>query len=78
VLDVIRSQVVPEELKTQREREEGKDVPWFKFRGDHETGEGSWRMWLRNHPNIAREKAMETFDEVTSMIARELGPARRR
>jgi DNA-directed RNA polymerase specialized sigma24 family protein len=78
VLDIIRSQIVPEHLKTQREREEGKAVTWFRFRSDPETGEGSWRMWLRNHPNIARQKAMDTFDEVTAMIAKELGSGRSR
>jgi hypothetical protein len=69
---------VPEALQTQKEREEGKPVPWFKFRGDPATGEGSWRMWLRNHPNAAREKAEQVFTAVVDIVAQERGAARER
>jgi hypothetical protein len=78
VLDLIRSQLVPGELKTRKEREENKDVPWFKFRSDPETGEGSWRLWMRNHPNAAREKAEQVFKDVVDQVAQERGAGRGR
>ena len=73
VLDLIRRELVPEEFKTVQERSEGKDVQWFKFRSDPETGEGQWRMWMRNRPNIARQKAEQVFDAVVSQVRAELG-----
>jgi hypothetical protein len=71
VLDIIRSQAVPEELMTNKERAEGKPVPWFKFRSDPDTGEGNWRMWLRNHPLAARTKAEEIFEAVVDQVSQE-------
>jgi hypothetical protein len=78
VLDIIRAQRVPDELLTVQERSEGKPVPWFKFKGDPETGEGSWRMWMRNRPNAARTKAEQVFDMVVTRLAAELDAGRGR
>jgi hypothetical protein len=72
VLDIIRSQVVPEELMTKREREAGQPVPWFKFRTEEETGEGTWRMWMRNHAHTARTKAEEVFNDVVKQVKEEV------
>ena len=76
VLDIIRRQLVSEELQTRKERDEGHAVPWFKYRSDPDTGEGSWRMWMRNHPYAAREKAEQVFNAVADQIAQERGPGR--
>lgn len=70
-LDLIRSQRVPEELLTRKEREEGQPVPWFKFRSDPDTGEGSWRMWMRNHSHAARAKAEQVLEAVVQQVAAE-------
>jgi hypothetical protein len=68
VLDKIRRHLVPEELKTKKEREEGKDVRWFNFSID----KGQWCMWMRNRPHIARTKAEQVFEEVIEQISSEL------
>jgi hypothetical protein len=75
VLDIIRNQEVPEKLMTAKEREAGESVAWFKFRGDPETGAGTWRMWMRNHPKAARTKAEQVYDAVVAQIAKEIGTA---
>lgn len=68
VLGFIRSHRVPEEFKTRKERDEGKDVPWFQF----STAKGAWCMWMRNQPHVARTKAEQVFDGAVSMISQEL------
>jgi hypothetical protein len=68
VLDYVRSHLVPEQLKTQKEREEGKPVRWFNF----STEKGRWCAWMRNQPYTTRTKAEQVFDGAVSIISQEL------
>lgn len=76
VLEIIRGQLVPDDLLTVRERAAGKPVPWFIYKGDMfagKTGKGSWRMWIRNCPHAAHSKAEQVFNAVVKQVALDLG-----
>jgi hypothetical protein len=69
VLTYMHNHLVPTQVHTVNERNEGRDVPGFRFG----TEKGCWCARMRNQPNITRTKAEDAFNGAVRIIGRELG-----